>query len=224
MLAYKTNNSICLNLAMCVTRAIMTALTHWHSQSLSAWTMVLNVLISSLLLFQYWSFASCLVFLHVIVHFPFSLMYHCHHNEIVNDFSERWIKMDSIMIYGSHLILHFALCYNIPWQVSCLSFTTMVLFTVYTIDMLSKHTSTHDVIHTSTHHAWIFMIHYIPFIVHKQYNMMMYHFAGFLFIWVMFSSDLIGYITGYKHASNALMHCALIFNNYIAFRFHVDMT
>lgn len=115
------------------------------------------------------------------------------------------------------------MCYRLPFTVSCITLTAYCLLSWHIVSTLLSLTDTKSIVRTSTKYAWIFAIHYIPFVVQASWNMIFLHLFGFLCLWAVFAFDLVKPILRvlglkYFNASNAIMHCGIIFNNYIAYK------
>jgi hypothetical protein len=124
--------------------------------------------------------------------------------------------MDTMMIYATHIILHIALCWICPWQMSMLSVLLFAFAAAIAIRHIDKGTTTKTVKATAVSFAWIFLIHYIPILFLGMHRVAAFQFVGVIVMFTMYlgcnnAKEKLGI-----NANNALMHVGLIINNLIA--------
>lgn len=199
---------------------ILRGLTSWHHQSLSAWSMViLGICSIAKYIFVAKNIPRLLILSHVLMHTPFSLMYHCSHNKYVNDYDIRYVKGDVVMIYASHIFLHIAFLWRIPWGVKSICLALMFCSCFGAIETVMKVEDVRQVTKTGLSFSWIFLLHYIPILMLKGWRFCLFHIGAFLCILCIYKYKCIANVFGCQNISidNAFMHCGLIINNLIAF-------
>lgn len=160
-----------------------------------------------------------LVLSHVLMHTPFSLMYHCSHNKCVNDYNIRYVKGDVVMIYVSHFFLHIAFLWRIPWALKSICIAIMFYSCCGAIETVMKVEDIRQVTKTGLNFSWIFLLHYIPIFIIKGWRFSILHMGVFLCILCVYKYKYIAHVFGCQNISidNAFMHCGLIINNLIIF-------
>lgn len=199
---------------------VIRGLSTWHSETLSAWTMVLNAIVSSMYLTYHMSLPNMLIWLHIMVHTPFSLLHHTRFNwsdatnKVIN------LRKDTQMIYVSHVILHLGLCasFNVPWQVSIITTATVIAAAAIATQHISKTQEFYEVENVATKYSWIFTLHYIPIFLRGRSRVAILQFTGFICIFLIWNYVPLRHIPGFKNVNinNAFMHIGLILNNLIA--------
>ena len=194
-------------------QAVVHGLCTWHSDTLSAWTMILAMGVATKHILCNLSYATFLVWLHVVIHAPFSILYHTHHNNVVNDYSILYIMLDATMIYVSQCILHIGLSWNVPWQIKTITIPLILLLCTNAIEQIRKQQTIVNVKKRTEAFIWISILQCVPIM-----HVMSLHSVG-LYI-LAYVATIYMYKT--KHAdigkiqlSNALMHGALIINNIV---------
>jgi hypothetical protein len=208
-------------------------LTTWHGETLSAWTMIAVVFVA---LWKYCSYiyhnkkpvsiaqrvGAFLVIFHVLIHAPFSIAYHCSHNDIVQDYDIKYLKRDACMIYISHFFMHLAISVALPWPISMISISVFGCACVHAVESLARttHVDRQTFINYAIGFSWIFTLHYFPIMLQQKRYMIKYHTCLFIVIYILFKGAIVQRLMP-KHLvdiniDNAIMHCALIVNNSIA--------
>ena len=194
----------------------------WHSETLSAWTMVLAVLVSSYQCLTHISTPSLLVWLHVCLHAPFSIKYHSEHPFSTEEENLQNIKLDTKMIFVTHIILHAALNWNaVPTPISILSISLFAFIASVAIRDIDKATTTAAAKQAAIRFSWIFFIHYIPILLRGMHTIALIQFIAFVAvfgIYLCWNKMAISRTLLFKNinANNAFMHLGLVLNNLIA--------
>lgn len=189
----------------------------WHSETLSIWTMILIILISLITFRKKRSISTLFILLHVLIHAPFSICYHC--NTSVNN-----LKYDGIMIYISHILVHIGLSIKtIPWQISMITIPLYICLSLEAIYTINKYNTYDEVLNKNINYTWILLLHYIPILLKNiDHHIIITHIIGFIVIFFIFKYSIIknNIIPNYDiNIDNALMHIALIFNNMVIYHF-----
>lgn len=164
--------------------------------------------------------AILLVLLHVIVHAPHSIRYHCNHNEVANNYDIQYIQKDVSFIYISHFLLHIALSIHIPWQISSIMIPAMACVCFTAVEKITSINDIKQVKDAGKYFAWIFLLHYIPIFARQRgMRIIQYHVIVFIPAYLMYKLRVVAKVAKVKNVNidNAIMHVALIFNNALAF-------
>lgn len=202
-----------------ICRNILRGLTSWHHQTLSAWTMVVLLVssVSKYILLPK-NIPRAIILSHILLHTPFSLVYHCSHNKVVNDYNIYYVKGDVIMIYISHFILHIGLLWRVPWGVKSICYMIMFCACYNAIENIVKIDDVKLVTKTGLSYSWIFLLHYIPIFMMKGWQFGVYHLTLFSVILCIYKYKVLAMLFRVNDISidNAFMHCGLIISNLIA--------
>lgn len=192
-------------------------LSYWHKDTLSAYTMI-AVIISSIIQFKLRrTITNLLVLAHVIVHAPFSIKYHAEHDILEDNIIEQLnnMKNDVRTIYISHMILHYALSYNIPWVIKSMTFTIFLCCCSLVFEDLEKCKTQFEMRNCAIKYSWIFILHYFPIIWTNGISLAIIHLLFYSCGFGLYTSKIIKNDT----INNAIMHCGIIINNMFAHKF-----
>lgn len=145
---------------------LIKGLTTWHSDTLSAWTMVSVFIISCYCLIKYRNLKALLIWCALMIDIPNSIMFHCSKSLDARlseniKIHEKWLLRDIIAIYVGHTFLHFALSYKTPLAISSITLTLFCCVTYQLITEL-KEKPYHELHQISLKYIPIVLIHIIP--------------------------------------------------------------
>jgi len=191
-------------------------LSYIHKDTASAYTSIAILLFSLLKLRgERLKFSHLLIFLHVLLHAPHSIKYHAEHYLSTEEQNLENHKKDIIMIYISHIIMHIALSYEVPWALKSITLNIFILFTLLIIEKIEQSKTEANNMKISIGYSWIFLLHYIPIIYTNQWWFVLLHTVFYIIGFGIYTSKVIGN----ESINNALMHCGIIINNWFAFKF-----
>lgn len=199
---------------------LYTSLLTYNTELFSIWTMIFVFAIS---LFFYLNYPKniniFLITIGVLLHIPYSLNYHIYWSYGTDKILQcLYQKYDVIMIYICHLIAHFGICYNrIPWTIYSITSTIFACLTYsHTNDIIKSKEFDNSII--GVKYSFLFILHFIPFVILKQYNLLKYMFIASIITLFIYKTKILDILIPTNMClSNIFMHIGIINIYYIVY-------